>query len=108
MADHVKYESDVVDPLVEDTYWRDNYANRPYASTDTSYSEYAPAYRYGWESRGKYAGRRFEEVESDLEQGWEKAKAQSKLAWSKAKVAVRDAWNRVEEALPGDSDRDGR
>jgi hypothetical protein len=30
------------------------------------------------------------------------------MMWNDAKHAVRDGWHRVEEALPGDADRDGR
>ena len=37
------------DPVVEDTYWRDNYSSRPYVLGDASYDEYQPAYRYGME-----------------------------------------------------------
>jgi len=96
------------DPTLEETYWRDNYASRPYVDSGTPYTEYSPAYRYGWESYQRHAGRKFDEVESDLERGWDKAKGASKLTWMKAKNAVRDAWHRIERALPGDADNDGR
>jgi hypothetical protein len=95
------------DPQVEETYWRANHSKQPYAS-GTTYDEYGPAYRYGWESHSRYTGRRFEDVENDLERGWDKAKGTSKLTWMKAKNAVRDAWHRIERALPGDADNDGR
>ena len=89
-----------IDPTVEDAYWRDNFMSRPYA-TDSTYDEYRPAYRYGWDSYSKHPGRRFEEVESDLSHGWDRAK-----------LATKDAWNRVsdkvERAVPGDSDLDGK
>jgi hypothetical protein len=97
-----------VDPTAEEAYWRQNFSGRTYVDPGSSYSEYAPAYRYGWESYSRYADRKFDEVESDIERGWDKAKAGSSLAWSKAKNAVRDAWHHVERAIPGDADRDGR
>jgi hypothetical protein len=97
-----------VNPTVEDSYWRENYTSRPYVSRDTDYTEYQPAYKYGWESRARYADRKFDEVENDLERGWETAKGRSRLAWHEAREATRDAWHRVERALPGDADRDGR
>lgn len=100
--------AEAIDPTVEDTYWRETYATRPYVAPKSTYDEYAPAYRYGWESRGRYAGKRYDQVESDLERGWEKAKGSSKLAWNEAKHATKDAWHRVERALPGDADHDGR
>ena len=100
-----------IDPTVEDAYWRDNFMSRPYA-TDSTYDEYRPAYRYGWDSYSKHPGRRFEEVESDLSHGWDRAKGESKLTWDRAKLATKDAWNRVsdkvERAVPGDSDLDGK
>src|SRR5438270_508214 len=46
-----------IDPTVEDTYWRENYTSRPYYESGSSYDEYSPAYRYGWESRSRHAGR---------------------------------------------------
>ena len=100
-----------IDPTVEDAYWRDNFPSRPYA-TGSTYDEYQPAYRYGWDSYSKYPGRRFDEVESDLSRDWDRAKGESKLTWDRAKMATKDAWNRVsdsvERAIPGDSDRDGK
>jgi len=97
------------DPTVEDAYWRENYPTRPYYAKEYDYeTDYAPAYRYGWESRSKYAGETYENRESDLERNWESAKGKSRLTWDKAKAATRDAWHRVERKLPGDFDKDGR
>jgi hypothetical protein len=97
-----------VNPTAEDAYWRENYKNRPYYENNYAYDEYAPAYRYGWESRSKYEGRKFDEVESDLGRDWDRARGRSSLGWEKAKNATRDAWHRVERAIPGDFDKDGR
>jgi hypothetical protein len=83
-----------VNPTVEDAYWRENYTNRPYVSSGTDYSEYQPAYKYGWESRTRFTDRKFDEVESDLERGWESAKGRSRLGWDEAREATRDAWHR--------------
>lgn len=85
-----------INPTLEDTYWRDNYASRPYAQADAAYDSYQPAYRYGWESRERYAGKKFDEVENDLGNGWDKARGASHLAWNDAKQATRDAWDRVD------------
>ncbi|HVE77869.1 MAG TPA: hypothetical protein VNA89_03355 [Gemmatimonadaceae bacterium] len=75
--------------------------NRPY-------DHYRPAYRYGWESRARHAGRGWNEAEPDLERGWNEYRGESALAWADARHATRDAWHRVERAIPGDADRDGR
>jgi hypothetical protein len=97
-----------IDPTVEDTYWRNNYRTQKYVAPDTSYETYQPAYRTGYEGRARYAGKKFEDVESDLQRDYEKSKGTSNLEWNKAKLATRDAWHRVERALPGDADGDGR
>jgi len=97
-----------IDPTVEDAYWRDNYAKRPYAERDVPYDTWQPAYRTGYEGAARYRGRKFDEVEADLQRDYERSKGNSSLTWEKAKRATRDAWHRVEEALPGDADGDGR
>lgn len=98
-----------VSPADEESYWRTSHPTRPYYSADYAFDDdYLPAYRYGWESSGRYPGRRFDDVESDLGSKWESFKGKSRLTWEKAKAATRDAWHRVERKLPGDADRDGR
>lgn len=101
-----KGAAEVVNPTVEETYWRGEYLNRPYVHRGTPYDEYATAYRYGWESRSRHDGKRFDDVESDLEQGWATAKGKSSLAWANAREATRDAWNRAERAVFGASNND--
>jgi hypothetical protein len=100
------------DPVIEDTYWRDNYRTRPYVDSGVSYDDYAPAYRHGVEAHTRYPDRHFDEIESDLGRDWSTARGKSSLEWERAKHASRDAWTRVkngvERAIPGDSDRDGR
>lgn len=91
-----KGAAEKVNPTVEDTYWRDNYNTRPYVKKGDAYDAYQPAYKYGWESRSRYADRKFDDVEGDLASGWDKAKGTSKLAWTDAKAATRDAWHRVD------------
>ena len=90
--------AEAIDPTREDAYWRENYRSRPYYDAEAPYDTYQPAYRYGWESRSKYPDRKFEDVESDLERGWERAKGKSQLEWNRAKNATRDAWHRLDKA----------
>src|SRR5512132_3956795 len=85
---------EMIDPTAEDTYWRENYKTRSYASGAT-YDEYQPAYRMGWESSQRYKGHTFDSAESNLKADWERAKGKSKLTWDKAKFAVKDAWDRT-------------
>ena len=75
-----------------DNYWRNNYSSKDYYKSGHTYDDdYAPAYRYGYDSASTHAGRKFDEVENDLQHGWEQAKGKSKLAWSDAKHAVKEA-----------------
>ena len=103
-----KAVGEMVDPTVEDAYWRKQYSGEPYYQSGLTYDDYAPAYRTGYTGRSQYAGRKFNEVERDLESTYNSAKGASKLGWDKAKQATRAAWDRVERAIPGDSDRDGK
>jgi hypothetical protein len=100
-----KGAAEAVNPTVEDTYWRTNYATRPYVAPGSTYDTYQPAYKYGWESYGRYSGRRFDEVEPEMKRNWDESK--TRLSWDRAREAAKDAWHRVEKTLPGDADNDG-
>lgn len=102
-----KGAAEAVNPTMEDTYWRDNYKTRPYVKGET-YDRWKPAYQHGWESYGRYRGKKFEDVEPNLRTDWEKRNESRELGWDRAKDATRDAWHRVERAIPGDADKDGR
>ena len=101
-----------IDPTAEDEYWRENYETRPYVAAGSSYDDYGPAYRYGWDSYGLYGDRSFDVAEPELAREWDIRRDNSRLEWSDAKHAARDSWTRVrdtiERATPGDSDRDGK
>lgn len=100
--------ADSIDPQVEDDYWRKNHSKNLFSSGST-YDEYGPAYRYGWETRGKEPiNKKFTDVEPGLEKDWNRARGSSKLGWDRAKHATKAAWDRVERAIPGDSDGDGK
>lgn len=102
----------LIDTNAEETYWRQNYATRPYVTAGTPYTEYKNAYRHGVDAHTRYPGRSWDQVESELGRDWDRFKGTSSFTWEKARHAARDAWQRVkdamERAMPGDSDRDGR
>ena len=80
----------------EDTYWRTNYRNRPYASSGShDYETYRPGYRYGYESAHRYQGKNWNDVESDLSRNWNTFEHRANSTWEQVKAAVRDAWDRV-------------
>ena len=104
--------AELIDPTIEEAYWRETYVSRPYVTKDATFDDYGPAYRYGLEGYTKYPGRKFDDVESELSREWQRAKGKSALTWESAKHAAKDSWQRVsdtvERATPGDSDRDGK
>ena len=79
----------------EESYWRDNWSARPYASADRGFDYYRPGYRYGFESANRYRGREWDEIESDLRANWATYEHRGQSAWDHIKDAVRDGWNRV-------------
>lgn len=89
-----KAAAEAIDPTAEDAYWRENHQGRPYSKSG-DYATYQPAYRYGWEARGRYPERSFDEVEPELKTQWGVG-TQSKLDWENARPAARDAWDRIE------------
>jgi hypothetical protein len=85
-----------IDPTVEEHYWRNEYPNRDYYDPTVGYEEVGPAYQYGWESRSKYADRKWEDVEPDLAHEWTSRRGKSSLDWGRARPATRDAWERID------------
>lgn len=90
-----KAVAEKIDPTREDAYWRENYASRPYAEHNIGYDTYRPAYQYGWEARGRYPDRQFDDIEPDLRRDWEKSSGKT-LSWDKARPASRDAWDHID------------
>ena len=87
--------AEAIDPTAEDAYWRANYASRAYATPRDSYDDWGPAYAYGVAHYNRNAGRSFDDVESELERGWDEARGKSSMEWTRARLAAQDAWERV-------------
>jgi hypothetical protein len=86
-----------IDPTAEAAYWRDEYRNRDYYDPNLNYEiDVAPAYEYGWHSRGEYPAGNWDAVEADLRDQWMSRRGGSTLDWDRAMPAARDAWNRVD------------
>lgn len=81
-----------VGAAAEDAYWRRTFGDRDYVDPERGYEYYRPAYRYGWEAGDPQTDRPFEEVESELRNGWE-ADLMG-LEWEQARPAVRDAFEK--------------
>jgi hypothetical protein len=100
--------AEAIDPTVEDAYWEQNYSTRPYVDPAIPFDSYRPAYAAGYLGRTRYPDQTFDQAERNLRRDFDEMKSDSRLTWESAREATRDAWHRVEEALPGDADRDGR
>lgn len=100
--------AEAVNPTEYTEYFESNFRNAPYYSTGRDWSDYQPAYQYGYDTFAQHRGQRFDDIESQLERDWDSSRARSRLAWNEARGAVRDGWHHIERAMPGDADRDGR
>lgn len=92
-----------LDPVAEGDYWRENFRRRPYYEAEKEFSDYEPAYRYGWERAGlsEYRNRGFEEIELDLRRHWESS--ETRPAWDEAREPARDAYERARTSRGGTS-----
>jgi hypothetical protein len=79
----------------EKTFWRENWASRPYISADRGFDFYSPGYRYGYESALVLRGRLWADAEPELRTGWDKYEHRGASTWEHIKEAVRDGWNRI-------------
>lgn len=85
--------AEMVDPTVESTYWKDQYATEPYYTDGRDYTFYEPAYRTGWEGRSRYDGKAFEEVEDELAADYRRY---GDAPWDEVRPATRAAWDRID------------
>lgn len=87
--------AEAIDPTRERIYWRENFSERDYVEKGSSFDDYGPAYGFGVNARGRYPGRSFDDVESEMSNDWTTRRGASTLSWERAKLAARDAWDRV-------------
>jgi hypothetical protein len=91
--------AEMVDPTVEAAYWRENHVKEPYYVKSRNFDFYAPAYRAGYEGRAKYDGRKFDEVESDLQALWARYSGGDMSSWDEVRPASLAAWNRIDRRV---------
>lgn len=90
--------AEMVDPTVEDTYWRETYLKEPYYAKGKAYDFYAPAYRTGYEGRVKYHGRGFDDIEDDLRKDYVRNDGRID-SWDEVREATRAAWERIDARI---------
>lgn len=88
------------DALELEARFKAGLAQAPYYSAGRHWNDYAPAYRFGRDSRQRHAGSRFDEIEHQLEREWNGARDESRLGWIEARGAVEDAWSLAAEDGP--------
>ncbi len=93
-----------MNPQDEEKHWREHHEKQPFVKPEQTYEHWAPAYRTGYEGAHKNPGKKFSEMETELEA--EYAKQRPVLPWDEAKNAARIAWDRLGGVItPGDVSR---
>jgi uncharacterized protein YcfJ len=81
---------------VEEEYWRVAHVNEPYYNSSFNFDDYRPAYRLGYESRGKSGVQAWDEQQEDiLRSEWQSSHGSSRLTWQDARQAAQAGWTRV-------------
>jgi hypothetical protein len=57
--------AEAVNPTEYSEHFKNTYRERPYFSKEREWSDYEPAYKYGYDTYGQYRGQRFDDVEGD-------------------------------------------
>ena len=86
--------AEIVNPTVEDAYWRQSYLNEPYDEGGRQYEQYRPAYAMGGSSAATYPGE-FDEFDAEMQTRWPNERGNSSLDWNTARDPARAAWERV-------------
>lgn len=99
--------AEAVNPTEYTTHFQREYKKLPTYTAGREWTDYEPAYKYGYDTYGEYRGKTFDTVEGDLQRKWDETRYASRLPWDEAKHAVREGWHYIERAMPGDADKDG-
>ena len=93
--------AEAVNPTTEEAYWREEFTKRPYYRKGTEYESYGPYYQYGWESatRPEYRGRKYEEIENQLQTEWPTYRRTATGEFKEYKEATRDAYERASDSI---------
>jgi len=86
---------ELIDPTTEDSWLREYFGTATTHKKGVTHDHYRDAYRYGLTSGATYRGRRFDDVETDLRSGWDRARGTSTMSWEDARGAVRHAFDRT-------------
>ena len=80
----------------DESFWRTNYASRPYASSDHGLRGVSlGATGTAMTPRASMAAGDGATWKSEVRSGWQKFEGRGERAWEQIRGAVRDAWDRV-------------
>ncbi len=82
-----------MNPKDEEKHWREQHDKQPFVKPGQTYEHWAPAYRTGYEGFHKNPGKKFSEIETELEADY--AKQRAVLPWDEARDAAKVAWDRI-------------
>lgn len=87
--------AEAIDPTRARACRSEDFSGRDSFKNGSSSDDYGPAYGFGMNARGRYPGRNFDDVESEMSSDWAASRGGSILSWDWAKHAARDGWNRL-------------
>jgi hypothetical protein len=87
--------AEAINPTLARAYGGDDISGRDYVEKGSSLDKCGPAYDFGVDARGRYPGRDFDDIESEMSSDWAASRVASILNWGWAKHAAREAWNRI-------------
>ncbi len=76
----------------EESHWRTTYQAEPFYELGTSYEDYAPAYRLGFDQHLSHYRDGYQAAEPKLERLWNSVRGMSRLRWRTAREAVKAGW----------------
>lgn len=88
-----KAVAEAFDPTVVDEHWKGRFQDEAYYQPNTTYDDYAPAYRLGARSRQQSSSTDFEDAEGTLAREYDQVRGDSKLDWERARLAARASWD---------------
>ena len=85
---------EMIDPTTEDNWLRENFKSRPYVREGETFETYHPAYHYGAEAESKYGNSDFNDLEPELQHGWNNRQG-TNMPWENVRGAVKDSYERT-------------
>lgn len=85
-----------------------NHFQTTYGSSGGNYNDYSSGYRYGYDlaNSGRYTGRKWNDIESDVRKDWEARNPNN--PWERFKDSVRYAWDKATSGVRNMGDNENR